>query len=725
MERTIQSLNGAWGYEANGVGMPPVCVPFSARCVGDSACIRTFDTKSAPRAELCFEGITYEARVTLNGAELGVMRAYSFYSFDVTGLLRPEGNELRVALRDMGVPFGPSEGWENYGGIIRDVYIRYTDAVYIEDVVWTTALSDDFRRADCAVQVAIGGAEDAEIFVELLDARGDVAARASGNGEIRFALESPRLWSPDDPYLYTLVASVGGDRVSQKVGIRAFAARGQRFYLNGQPIFLKGVCRHDMWGDLGHSLTDAQILFDMRAIKATGCNFVRLVHYPHDRRVVEAADEIGLMVSEEPGLWWSDMHDERIVEGALDVMGRVVRRDRNRPSVVFWLAFNECIFTDEYLSAAARVCRENDPTRLVSGANCMALERTKEGFDRGGFDFYTYHPYTYDIGVFEKARDLLRDKPLLFTEWGGLCVYENRTLFETELSAMLDAWREPDGGKVLAGCCYWVWADMYEFGRGLPACRNGLLNEGLVDIYRNPRGNLDVFARLMKGMDLPKPEPYALECESGFLTGGTAVDIWASLDRAAQQAAYDRLILDSTPVEGYQHKRARRLTHGPALRDPLLHLGRMRAAIPAGPPVVIRDEIEIPVGRFAREMVVIGNVSMPWGYPAYGKRGAPGAEYVVRYEDGGEAVIPVRNGIELTTALGSLGPSRIDPVALGVSRAMRFSYDANWEHYVVNLMRVPLDPARRVDRIIVRAVSPECALLLYGITLDPSYALDR
>jgi hypothetical protein len=95
MERTIQSLNGAWGYEANGVGMPPVCVPFSARCVGDSACIRTFDTKSAPRAELCFEGITYEARVTLNGAELGVMRAYSLYSFDVTGLLRPEGNELR------------------------------------------------------------------------------------------------------------------------------------------------------------------------------------------------------------------------------------------------------------------------------------------------------------------------------------------------------------------------------------------------------------------------------------------------------------------------------------------------------------------------------------------------------------------------------------------------------------------------------------------------------
>lgn len=112
---------------------------------------------------------------------------------------------------------------------------------------------------------------------------------------------------------------------------------------------------------------------DMLLIKSAGVNYVRLVHYPHDPKILDLADELGLMVSEEPGLWWSDMKNQEICAGSLEVLRRTVLRDRNHVSVAFWLSFNECIFTPEYLMDSVRVCRENDSAHMVSGANCMDI----------------------------------------------------------------------------------------------------------------------------------------------------------------------------------------------------------------------------------------------------------------------------------------------------------------------------------------------------------------
>ena len=140
-------------------------------------------------------------------------------------------------------------------------------------------------------------------------------------------------------------------------------------------------------------LTDDEIRQDLTMIKNLGCNYCRLVHYPHRKKTLEIADEIGLFVSEEPGLWWSNMKDQTIVDSSLEVLRRTVTRDRNHVSVAFWLSFNECIFTPEFIKESGRVCREYDPYRMVSGANCMSIERTKQFFKECGFDFYTMHPY--------------------------------------------------------------------------------------------------------------------------------------------------------------------------------------------------------------------------------------------------------------------------------------------------------------------------------------------
>ncbi|MBQ8893747.1 MAG: hypothetical protein IJ043_04985 [Clostridia bacterium] len=122
----MQSLNGKWSYRIGKGTAAEIAVPFSALPVGHSECERSFDLeKTADRILLQFEGITYYARVFLNGEYIGEMLPYCRYTFDITEKAKSAGNLLRVELEDLAPSFGPSEGWENFGGIIRDVSLVY------------------------------------------------------------------------------------------------------------------------------------------------------------------------------------------------------------------------------------------------------------------------------------------------------------------------------------------------------------------------------------------------------------------------------------------------------------------------------------------------------------------------------------------------------------------------------------------------------------------------
>ena len=166
-------------------------------------------------------------------------------------------------------------------------------------------------------------------------------------------------WSPDDPTLYTLsVKMIEDGRIldtyEASVGFRFLSTDRHRFLLNGKPLFLRGVCKHEMIGRSGHCPSDADMERDMRMIKDMGCNFVRLVHYPHNKKILEIADRIGLFVSEEPGLWWSDTSNPEIANGSIEVLKRTIKRDKNHVSVAFWLCFNECRFTEDFLVRSAK-----------------------------------------------------------------------------------------------------------------------------------------------------------------------------------------------------------------------------------------------------------------------------------------------------------------------------------------------------------------------------------
>ena len=750
MIRNKIALGGLWNFSIPQGKTEKRMVPGSYHCVGDSIYSREFIYDKGSNLEgirtlVCFEGIAYEGTIFLNGIELGTMLPYSYYEFDVTNAIQNGSNQILLKLMDINAVFGPAEGWRSYNGIVRDVYLQTVAPVYIEDIFFHTTFINNNHTANCTIEVTLNGRCFDSLHVEAeLYQSGKTVAVCSHNIQhqttlLCFDVDTPFLWSPENPYLYQLSVRIQKDgteldNLIRNVGFKEFTSKKNKFYLNNKPIFLSGVCRHDLQTDCdGFTQTMEQIEKDMQMIKSTGSNYVRLVHYPHDRRVVEAADRIGLLVSEEPGLWWSDMNNVEITSRALKVLERIILRDRSNVSIVFWLSFNECVFTKEFLHDAASLTRKLDPTRLVSGANCMSISMTKELFDSQGFDFYTFHPYgswpdtvTGGYGAshtsLAKIAETLCDKPLIFTEWGGYYVNDNPALFTLFCNKMITMSRNESPDPVLAGMSFWAWQDIYESNRGLPSCIDGILNEGLVTVDRIPKMNYNTFMRALSHMHYTdSPSSEVVLFNAGGLDEKYLPISMEKTNTKNQEEAWVESMKRSIPVEGMFHKKERHLANGPVLPHPISALGNLDVCINAGRPIVINDisgYITIPVKQTAKAIYFIGQCSLSWGYPINGKHGEEVGQYVIHYIDGSTQIIPIRNGIELATVQGLHGPSAIDPRATSVSRAISISYDKNWEVYHIGLLKSAVDGNKVIDDISFVATNNHYSILLYGITLS-------
>ncbi len=702
------SLNSGWSYSAGGISSS-IDVPFSHLPVGRSLCQRSFSVaESAERVILKLDGITYWARVTLNGSVLGEMLPYCEYSFDITALLRKE-NLLSVELEDINRKFGPTEGWENFGGIIRDVSLLLLPHNYIKDVFFKSRLTDGFRAARINVDVECED-NDADLEISLFDGERKVLSytqKASKPQEQ--GLSDIKLWSPDSPYLYRLeVALYDGedelDRYSCFVGFRDISIDRHRFLLNGEPLFLGGVCKHEMVGNRGHCPTEEQIEADLLQIKSMGCNFVRLVHYPHSKKTLEIADRIGLLVSEEPGLWWSDTSDDEVASGSLEVLRRTILRDRNHPSIAFWLCFNECKFTEKFLCESARICREYDPTRLVSGANCMTDEETLLYYNKCGFDFYTMHPYA---PTFERARrsaQILCDKPLVFTEWGGYFVYDNPHLIADFMNEMNALYLQNSDEGALAGAFFWFFAELNDFNRGEPACTDGVLHEGLVDTERRPTLIYDSFCKHIRlfGKDTEK-KPFWFEAREGY-------------EEFKPESAM-RVEQDPTVFEKYFKKikdleaskdcmRPRILKRGPYSDG---GIGTLSA------PILLSEDSPLifRANKKTSRVTLIGLTALEGGYPL-GEYGKVMAELTVEYADGEQESLTLENGIHVTTAFTLNGSSRINVRAERSLPFAEFGYDKNFECYTVNRLDLTTDPQRELASLKLTA-KESYPILIYGV----------
>jgi beta-glucuronidase len=417
---------------------------------GSGIYMRTFrytPKEAGERALIIFEGAAYEASVFLNGVFLGTHDGGSTpFTVDVSGTVKTDGENRLIVVVDARrsparVPMDNTD-WFNYGGLYRDVYLARVPGVYIKD--WFVRLVPDGTFSKIRADIEIGGVAGNEsggrkavLDIPELGLKEEITLHHNAGSGV-FALETGRLslWSPENPKRYDVSirllpedGGTGGDLVRDRIGFREIKRRGQDILLNGKKIFLKGVCVHEDHVLLGKTTTPEIIRETIRDVKEMNGNYLRLAHYPHDRRFAQIADEEGVLLWEEIPVYWAiAFGNKNTYRDAENQLAELIKRDRNRAGVIIWSVGNENPDTDErlaFMSGLTKKARELDETRLVSAA-CLVNhtklkieDRLSEFTDIIGINEY-YGWYDPD---FDKLSRLLSnsspDKPVMITEFGA------------------------------------------------------------------------------------------------------------------------------------------------------------------------------------------------------------------------------------------------------------------------------------------------------------------
>ena len=329
-----------------------------------------------PRTVLRIGAANYQARIFLNGVFLGNHRGGSTpFCIELTPALQPGANRLQIQVdnqraRDR-VPMNHFD-WFNYGGLYREVLLLHLPPVFIRDA--SVQLLPDGSYSRLAVDISLSDAVDGVAGLSIPEL-GITHAIQVRSGRAQCVLQaSPELWSPAKPRLYAVTFRFADDVVQERIGFREIRAQGQQILLNGAPIYLKGMCVHEDDVLLGKVSTPQDVRRRFADAAALGCNFLRLSHYPHHEHVAEIADELGFLLWEEVPVYWAiDFHNPATLADANNQLLELVRRDRNRASVILWGVGNENEDSDArlaFMRHLAHSAKAADPTRLT-GAACL------------------------------------------------------------------------------------------------------------------------------------------------------------------------------------------------------------------------------------------------------------------------------------------------------------------------------------------------------------------
>ncbi|GLY17489.1 beta-galactosidase [Kineosporia sp. NBRC 101677] len=323
-------------------------------------------------AVLRFDGVESAAEVRLNGELLGETRGSRLtHEFDVRGKLRATGNVLAVRVAQ----FSDASYLEDQDmwwlpGIFRDV-----DLLAVPDGgVWDVFAVTDYEATDGTgtvdLSVTRNGAagEPARFRIPELD----VDLEVTGGGVIGVGGVEP--WSAETPRLYTAELVTPAETVTLRLGFRRIEVRDSVLLVNGAPIQLRGVNRHEHDPERGRVFSPERLEQDLLLMKQHNVNAVRTSHYPPHPALLDRADELGLFVVLECDLethgfeeigWRGNPSADPQWRGAyLDRMQRTVHRDKNHASIVMWSLGNES-GTGENLEAMAAWTRAFDPSRLI------------------------------------------------------------------------------------------------------------------------------------------------------------------------------------------------------------------------------------------------------------------------------------------------------------------------------------------------------------------------
>ncbi|UYQ95977.1 DUF4981 domain-containing protein [Chitinophaga horti] len=485
------------------------------------------DAWKGRRVFITFDGVDAGFFLWINGKKVGYsVNSRNAAEFDITSLLKPGKNLVAVEVYrfTVGSYLEDQDMWR-LSGIFRNVTLWSSPETHMRDFRINTYFDAAYKNADLRVTTNVKnyGAQAAparQVNIDLYDgpkvigtATANVPALQPGQEAPVTALipvKQPRKWTAETPALYTTVLSLKENGktteiLSTRTGFRQVEVKGRNFLVNGVPVKLKGVNRHENWPETGHTVTEEQMIKDIELIKQANCNHVRTCHYPDDPRWYELCDQYGLFLLSEAnieshGAWDDFNEDARIKDAIIDRNVANVECFKNHASVVIWSLGNECGSGGSNFRAALAKVKTLDSTRPVH----------YEGFGIGKDNpaDIDSRMYTGTDWVQRIAEDSRYTKPFylceyahaMFNSMGGVDEY-NR-LFDEYPS--------------LLGGCIWEWQDqgiwnridpthpIVAFGGGFGEQPNDhyFIHKGVVFSDRSPKPHFPELKRAYQWIDV-------------------------------------------------------------------------------------------------------------------------------------------------------------------------------------------------------------------------------
>jgi beta-glucuronidase len=463
----------------------------------------SYERKPLTRQFLHLGAANYRSYIWVN-RQMACQHEGGFTPFDceVTGLLENGANFVVIAvdntrLKD-GIPTLQTDWW-NYGGLTRDVSLVEVPEQFIDD--FDLHLKRGSKTTIEGWVHVEGALPETLTTVSIPELNVNLAANVGTDGRAIFQFEASKLelWSPEHPRLYRVLIQAGPDHLEDQIGFRTVEVRGTQILLNGAPIFLQGVCVHaEAPYRTGRAHTEEDMKTLLGWVRELGGNYVRLAHYPHDERITRLADRMGILVwSEIPIYWAVEFDNPALLAKAEHQLQAMIRRDRNKASVVLWSVANETPVTAarlEFLKTLITKTHELDPSRLITAALLVRTEGTTKIIDDPLGEFLDVIGFNEYIGWYEQKPEdadttvwkVAYEKPLIVSEFGGSAKYglhgdpDVRWTEEYQANLYQHQLIMLAGIRQLRGMSPWILMDFRSPRRPLPGIQDYFNRKGLI-----------------------------------------------------------------------------------------------------------------------------------------------------------------------------------------------------------------------------------------------------
>jgi beta-glucuronidase len=482
---------------------------------------RTLDLPENGNARICFSGVFYRAKIWLDGIMLGEHEgSYLPFSFLVRDINK--GSHTLVVradnrLDDITLP-KRNVDWFPYGGIDRPVYVEMVPDLWVERFqVATVEYNAEQARLTASVVVRNAGRPVREKIALAIDGQ-EVHAESreipAGTSTLQFevVVRQPRLWSPEEPNLYSARVSTGGDDQFTRFGIHSVGVQGGRILWNGRAVKIRGVNRHEDHPEWGSASPGHVVRQDVEIIKRLGANAVR-GHYPPTDLFLDYCDQNGLLFLDEVPAWQyraEQLASPAVQDKIKSSFRAMVENDGGHAGILTWSLGNEWPEPDKsydvvksLVAYAHSLDRSHPITFVTGGPNPWRVHELVDIISVNWAQYQWYDPITYlDEGEGEKSiADVARihqrypGKPVILTEFGGAEAqagwhnwgnvkwseeYQSRNVEDSARYALDQDW--------LSGGCVWQFSDTRTAPERILAGRlHGWNTKGVVDAQRNPK----------------------------------------------------------------------------------------------------------------------------------------------------------------------------------------------------------------------------------------------